>query len=456
MKTSTLTDHHAEAMGPSAVSAATIAAADGALFRKIAWRIVPLLFACYVFNYLDRTNVGYAQLQMKDQLGFADTVFGLGAGIFFVGYALFEIPSNLWMARIGVRTTLLRIMGLWGLASAAMVWVTTPAQFYVLRFLIGVFEAGFAPGVLFYLTLWFPSARRAQVTALFFMGYSAAPIVAGPVAGLTMTYLNGVWSMQGWQWLFLLEGLPSVALGLAAYIWLANTPAQAGWLSAAEKLRVQQVLDADHAAHGLAQRESMAGALRDGRVWLLGLMSFLVILGIYALSFWQPTLMKSMGLTVLEIGIYSVIPAAVGIIATLVVGRHSDHTGERRWHFALSAVTGAMGLALTTLAMRDAGFALACLSLAAAGISSAFAILWAVPGQLLSRNAAAAGIALITTVGGCAGVVAPTMVGYIKTATGGFSLSLYLLSGALVLAALLMLLVLPKNTLRPHLAQAWV
>lgn len=210
------------------------ARADDALFRKITWRLIPLLFACYVLNYLDRTNVGYAQLQMKDQLGFSDAIFGLGAGIFFVGYALFEIPSNLMLARIGVRATLLRIMALWGLTSAAMMFVSTPTQFYVLRFLIGVFEAGFAPGVLFYLTLWYPSRRRAQVTALFFMAYGAAPIVAGPIAGLTMTYLDGALSLRGWQWLFLLEGLPSVLLGIAAFLWLSNSPADAPWLSGAE------------------------------------------------------------------------------------------------------------------------------------------------------------------------------------------------------------------------------
>lgn len=416
---------------------------DDALFRRITWRLVPLLFACYVFNYLDRTNVGYAQLQMKDQLGFGDAVFGLGAGLFFVGYALFEIPSNWLMARIGIRTTLLRIMGLWGLASACMMFVRTPLQFYGLRLLIGMFEAGFAPGVLFYLTLWFPSHRRARVTALFFMGYSAAPIVAGPIAGLTMTYLNGVGSLQGWQWLFLLEGLPSVLLGVAAFFCLPNTPAQAGWLSAEEKLRVQQALDADQRDCAAATPATGGSAWRDGRIWLLGLMSFLVILGIYALSFWQPTLMQTMGLSVLEIGFYSVIPAVVGIVATLAIGRRSDRLRERRWHFAATAALGALGLSLTTVFMHHAPLALACLALASAGISSAFAILWAVPGTLLSKPAAATGIALITTLGGCAGVMAPVVVGYLKAATGNFTLSLYLLSGALLLSALLMLLALP-------------
>ncbi|WPG36094.1 MFS transporter [Variovorax sp. EBFNA2] len=423
------------------------ARADAALFRKITWRLMPLLCACYVLNYLDRTNIGYAQLQMKDQLGFSDAVFGLGAGIFFLGYAVFEIPSNLMLAKIGVRATLLRIMGLWGLASAAMMFATTPTQFYVLRFLIGVFEAGFAPGVLFYLTLWFPSRRRAQATALFFMAFGAAPIVAGPIAGLTMTYLDGVLALRGWQWLFLLEGLPSVLLGVMAFRFLSNSPAQAPWLSAAEKQRVARLLAEDQAAHGAAGRHTFGAAMRDGRVWLIGFMSFLIILGIYALSFWQPTILKSMGLSVLQIGFYSVIPAIAGIAANIAVGRHSDRHQERRWHFALGALAGAAGLALTTFFMQSPVAAVLCLALASMGISSAFTVLWAIPGSFMSKSAAAAGIALISTIGGSAGLVAPMMVGALKTLTGGFTASLYVLSGALVLSALLMLLALPRSAL---------
>ncbi|MES2249367.1 MAG: MFS transporter [Pseudomonadota bacterium] len=442
MNTATL-DAAAGARTPASADARD----DAALFRKITWRLMPLLCACYVLNYLDRTNVGYAQLQMKDQLGFSDAVFGLGAGIFFLGYAVFEIPSNLMLAKIGARATLLRIMGLWGLASAAMMFATTPTQFYVLRFLIGVFEAGFAPGVLFYLTLWFPSRRRAQATALFFMAFGAAPIVAGPIAGLTMTYLDGVLALRGWQWLFLLEGLPSVLLGVIAFRTLSNSPAQAPWLSAAEKQRVAHLLAEDQAAHGAAGRHTFGAAMRDGRVWLIGFMSFLIILGIYALSFWQPTILKSMGLSVLQIGFYSVIPAVAGIAANIVVGRHSDRHQERRWHFALGALAGAAGLALTTLFMHSPVAAVLCLALASMGISSAFTVLWAIPGSFMSKSAAAAGIALISTIGGSAGLVAPMMVGALKTLTGGFTASLYVLSGALVLSALLMLLALPRSAL---------
>lgn len=420
---------------------------DDALFSKISWRLMPLLFTCFVFNYLARTNVGYAQLHMNQQLSFSDAVFGLGAGAFFIGYALFEVPSNLLLNKIGVRASLLRIMTLWGLTSAATIFVTTPAQYYAMRFLLGVFEAGFLPGILFYLTLWYPSGRRAQPTALFLMGAGAAPILAGPIAGLAMTYLDGVFSVSGWQWLFLVEGLPSVLLGVIAYFWLTNTPAQATWLTDAERLRTQQMLAEDQVAHTTSEHQTFGTALRDGRIWLLGAMVFLVVLGVFALSFWQPIILKSMGLTVLQIGFAAVIPASTGILAAILVGRHSDRTLERRWHFAIPAVIGATGLVLTTLFMHDPVMAILCLSLAAAGISSALTILWAVPGTFMTKSAAATGIAVIATVGSSAGAVAPIMVGYVKTVTGGFSLSLYILGGALVLAALLMLFALPKSAL---------
>lgn len=443
MNTATYDAHDAAAAAPGAVAAQ--ASATDAVYRKISWRLIPLLFVCYIFNYLDRTNIGYAQLQMKTDLGFGDAVFGLGAGVFFIGYALFEIPSNMLLARVGVRVTLLRIMALWGLASAAMMFVTTPTQFYVLRFLVGVFEAGFAPGVLFYLTLWLPAHRRARATALFFMAYGAAPIVAGPLAGLTMTYLDGALSLRGWQWLFVVEGVPCVLLGVLAWRWLSNRPDDAPWLTPEEKAQVRRDLAQEQAARGDAKQASFSSALRNRQVWLLGFISFLVILGIYAMSFWQPTLLQSMGLSVLQIGFYSVVPAVLGIVATLVVARHSDRTQERRWHFAVGAVLGAVGLSLTTLFMHSPWAAVACLSLSAMGVSSAFAVLWAVPATLLAKDAAAMGIALITTLGSMAGVVAPVMVGAIKTATGGFSLSLYLLSGALVLAAALMVTVGPRQ-----------
>jgi len=418
---------------------------DDALYRKVSWRLIPLLCVCYIFNHLDRNNVAFAQLQLKDQLGFSDSIFGLGAAIFFVGYALFEVPSNLLMAHIGARATLLRIMVLWGAVSTATMFVATPMQFYVARFLLGVFEAGFAPGVLFYLTLWYPSQRRAQINGLFFTASAAAPILAGPIAGLTMTYLDGSGGLRGWQWLFLIEGLPSVLLGFVAYRWLTNRPTEAHWLAASEQRRLTDALHTEHAsgqATGRQHHQRFSAALRDPRVWLLSLVSFLIVAGIYALVFWQPTMLKSMGLSTLQIGFYSVVPALFGVASMLLVGRRSDRTHERRWHYTISAAVGAAGLSLTTRFMHDPVAAIACLSLAAAGISAAFAIFWAVPGSFLADKAAAGGIALISTLAGCGGVVAPMLVGAIKSATGGFTVSLYVLSGALVVSAPLLWLAL--------------
>lgn len=410
---------------------------DDALFRKISWRLLPLLCVCYLFNYLDRTNVGFAQLQLREQLAFGDTVFGIGASIFFLGYAVFEVPSNMLLARIGVRATLLRIMSLWGLACAAMVFVTTPTQFYVLRFLIGVFEAGFAPGVLYYLTLWFPKRRLAQATAFFFMAYGLAPIVAGPAAGTIMTYLNGVGQLHGWQWLFLLEGLPCVLLGIVAFRTLPNRPADAPWLNTTERGRLQVLLQESGVQQPGSHGGGLADALRDTRIWVLGFVSFLVILGVYALAFWSPTMLKGMGLTVMQVGLASTLPAVCGVVASIVVGRHSDRTGERCWHFGIAALVGAAGLVATSAFPANVGGALLCLALASAGISSAFTVLWAMPGSLLAGRSAAAGIAIISTIGGSAGMVAPVAVGIIKAATGGFTLSLLLLSGALVMAAVI-------------------
>ncbi|WP_439668926.1 Major facilitator superfamily protein [Cupriavidus necator] len=425
-------------MTSMAPSSTTTGKTDDLLFRKISWRLLPVLCLCYVFNYLDRTNVGYAQLQMKEHLALSDAVFGIGASIFFVGYALFEVPSNMLLARIGVRATLLRIMGLWGLASAAMMFVATPTQFYILRFLVGVFEAGFAPGVLYYLTLWFPRRRLAQATALFFMAFSLAPIVAGPTAGAIMTWLDGARGMRGWQWLFVLEGIPCVLLGIMAFATLPDRPEQAGWLDDAERDRIAHLLRADAPTSTTHGGGGVRAAIRDARVWVLGFVSFLVILGIYALAFWKPTLLKGMGLSIMQVGLVATIPAACGVAASLLIGRHSDRTGERRWHFAIAALVAAVGLMLTTLFPKDPLPAILCLTLVSIGTSSAFTVLWSMPGGVLTGQRAAAGIAIISTVGGSAGMVAPAAVGAIKAATGSFTLSLYLLSLALVLAAVIL------------------
>ena len=413
---------------------------DANLYRKISWRLMPLLFLCYLINYLDRTNVGYAQLQMRDALQFGDMVFGLGAAAFFLGFALFEIPSNVLLARVGVRITLLRIMVLWGVASAATMFVTTPTQFYAVRFLVGVFEAGFAPGVLYYLTLWYPPQQRARANALFFMGFGIAPIVAGPFAGSVMTWLHGVRGLDGWQWLFLLEGIPAVLLGVVAWMWLDDSPEEASWLTKAERQRVKSNLHIG--ADEVTNATKWTDALRNGQTWGLALVSFLVVLGIYALAFWQPTLLKGLGLSLLQVGMAAVPPALAGIASSIWFGGRSDKKRERRGHFAVAAIVGAIGLIATTSLPSSVASAVLGLSVASAGISAAFTILWACPGEVLPKRSLPVGIAFISTAAGFSGVVGPPVVAALKTATGGFSASLYLLAGALVLAALLLNVVL--------------
>lgn len=407
---------------------------DNQLFKRIAWRLMPILFIGYVINYLDRTNVGYAQLQMREALAFGDSVFGFGAVAFFVGYMLFEIPSNLLLARIGIRKTMLRIMLLWGLASMATTLVKTPGQFYAVRFLVGVFEAGFAPGVLYYLTLWFPADRRARANALFLMGFAVAPILAGPIAGLVMTHMHNWGGLQGWQWLFVIEGIPALLLGGACWFWLVDTPVHAPWLTPQQRQRVVTLLRQDASVYRPAAR--WFDGLIHVRAWGLGLVAFLLVCSIYAMTFWQPTLLKGMGLSLMQVGMAAVLPASCGAVAALWLGARSDRSRERPWHFTLAAIAGAAGLALISVFPENVVGTLAGLTLATAGLSAAMTILWAIPGEILPRASLAAAIALITTLNSFSGVVAPLMVAKVKEATGGFALSFQILAAGVVVAAL--------------------
>lgn len=430
---------------PATQSAAT--QSDDVLFKRIAWRLMPILFIGYLINYLDRTNVGYAQLQMREVLAFSDAVFGLGAAAFFVGYMLFEIPSNLLLVRIGIKKTMLRIMLLWGLASMATMLVTTPTHFYAVRFLVGVFEAGFAPGVLYYLTLWFPANRRARANALFLMGFAVAPIVAGPIAGVVLTYMDGLGGLQGWQWLFVVEGIPALVLAFVCWRWLDNTPADAAWLSATERTHVATVLHED--AHHAGKPTRWYDGLDQPRAWGLGSVAFLLVCSIYAMTFWQPTLLKGMGLSLMQVGLAAVIPATASVIAALWLGGRSDRLRERRWHFSACALAGAAGLALTAFSTHDVVAAVLSLTLATAGLSAAMTILWATPGEILPRSSLAAAIALITTMNSFSGVVAPLLVAKVREASGGFTVSLLILASGLVLAAALFHVVLGRNAKRP-------
>ena len=417
-------------------------ATEEALYRKVALRLIPLLLACYVVAYLDRVNVGFAKLQMMDQLGFSDTIYGLGAGMFFIGYFLFEVPSNMILHKMGARVWIGRIMISWGLISAAMMFVTTPMMFYVMRFLLGIAEAGFFPGIILYLTYWYPADRRARITAMFMTGIAIAGVIGGPVSGIIMKYTNGIYGWQGWQWMFLLEGLPSVALGLVVIMVLDDRISEAKWLTEEERALLARNIAKDEAHK---EEESFLRIISSGRVWLCAAIYFSYVMGVYGVSFFLPTIIKSMGHTdVVEIGLISSIPYSVSVVVMLLVARSADRTGERRWHVAIPGMLGAIGLALSVILAKDGALAIAALTLGLSGIMTTLPLFWSLPTAFLAGTGAAAGIALINSLGNLAGFVSPYAVGWLKDATGSTDAGVYLLAAAMVIGVLLTLAV-PKQ-----------
>jgi D-galactonate transporter len=417
------------------------------LFSKISWRILPFLMLCYVIAFLDRINIGYAQLQMKQTLTFSDATYGLGAGIFFVGYFLFEVPSNLLLERIGVRKTLLRIMFTWGIVSTAIAFVQTPMQFYIGRFLLGALEAGFFPGIILYLTYWYPSARRGQIIALFLSATAIASVIAGPLSGATLKYFNDIGGLHGWQWLFISQGIPASILGLAAYFYLQDRPEDAKWLSAEEKTTLRFQLDHDHKDVESASHAGFFQMLKDPKVYGLAFTYFLLLGATYTMVFWIPTLIKSWGVADLfHVGLIATLPQIAGIIGTILMGRHSDQTRERRWHYATCVAIAALGLVLTTFTQGNLLASIAGLTLAGLGVVSATPLFFTTITEYLSRASAAGGIALISSLGNLGPAAAPSVTGYITATTGNSLYSTYLVVGAYLLSGLLLLLIVhPAN-----------
>jgi D-galactonate transporter len=407
------------------------------LYRRVSRRLLPFLFLCYVAAYLDRVNVGFAKLQMLADLRFSDTVYGIGAGIFFIGYFLFEVPSNLLMTRTGARIWIARIMISWGVISSALMFADSVATFYVLRFLLGVAEAGFFPGIILYLTYWYPARRRARMVALFMSGVAVAGVVGGPLSGWIMTAFDGRYGLRGWQWLFLLEGLPSVLIGVWTVFYLDDGIRSATWLSEEDKRRLERAIDAD-------RKDQQAMPLRQvfssAKVWLLALVYFLFVMGLYGVSFWLPQLIKNSGVKdVFTIGLLTAIPYGLAAVAMVLAARHSDRSGERRWHTALAALAGALGLVVATVYSDSTPVALAALSVATAGILTTFPIFWSLPTAMLGGAAAAAGIAMINSIGNLAGFVSPYLVGAIKDATASTASGIYLLAASLLAGGALVL-----------------
>lgn len=421
---------------------------ENQVYAKVTRKLIPFLFLCYVLSFLDRVNVGFAKLRMLEDLRFSEQIYGLGAGIFFIGYFLFEVPSNLLMERVGARLWIARIMVTWGLISSAMMFVKTPAWFYVMRFLLGVAEAGFFPGIILYLTYWYPLQRRGRIVALFMMAVPVAGAAGGPLSGWIMQRFHDLHGLAGWQWLFLLEGLPSVLVGLLVLVYLRNGIADVGWLSEKEKRFLVSRLEP--AGKGTA-KPPLRSMLAQPRLLLLSLVYFCTSMGLYgAVTFWLPQLVKNLGITnLLHVGLLTAVPNLCALPAMWLVGRSSDRTGERRWHFALCALCGAAGLVLSVLAGKNIVAAMAALSLATAGILSALPVFWSL-GTARLGAAAAAGIALVNSIGGLAGFTGPSIVGWIAQAAGGrLDWGIHLVAGFLALGAVM---VLKAPSLKPEAA----
>ena len=384
-------------------------------------------------------NVGFAKLQMLSDLRFSATVYGLGAGIFFIGYFLFEIPSNIILHRVGARLWIARVMLTWAVISAAMVFVTSATGFYILRFLLGVAEAGFFPGVILYLTYWYPSDRRAAIIALFMTGIPVAGVIGGPISGWILKAMAGVHGLAGWQWLFLLEALPSLVLGVAVLAYLDDGIISARWLAADEK----EILGARIAAD---QQHAEAHALWEGfanaRVWFLGFIYFCLIAGLYGAGFWLPTLIQRTGVeSPLAIGMLTVLPNAVAAVTMVAISRRSDRMRERRWHLVAPALVGAVGWLVTVRYGRETGVALAGMSLAMAGVTTSLAQFWSLPTAILAGAAAATGIALINSIGNLAGFLGPWLIGWLVDRTGSTDFGVYALAGVMAIGSMLVLTV---------------
>jgi ACS family phthalate transporter-like MFS transporter len=412
-------------------------------------RIVPFLFLCYVLNYIDRVNISFASLQFREDLGISAASYGFGVGIFFVGYILFEVPSNLLMQRIGARRTIMRIMVLWGLVSISTMFVKSATQLYVVRALLGVAEAGFFPGVVFYLTLWFPSALRARIMSMFVLAIAVSGIIGGPVSGLIMTKMADFGGLHGWQWLFLIEGLPPVIVGIVAYFYLSDGPEEARWLDAEEKRFVIGNLAIETASRESAQHGSFWRAARDPRLYAAAAAWFTLAWCGSVINYWSPTIIRNSGVSdTLTVGLLSAVPYGVGAIGMLIINRHSDLKLERRWHYSIGVLASALAVALLPSVAKDWQLAIALLAILSIGYLAGVALFWSIPTAYLSKTASAGSIALISSIGQCGGLTAPNIIGWTQQVTGDFAVGFYVIAFGMVLGTAIMLIGLPANLLR--------
>ncbi len=407
---------------------------EDATYRKVSWRLVPFLMVCFLIAYLDRVNVGFAKLQMSQQLGFSETVYGLGAGIFFIGYFLFEVPSNLALHKFGAKVWIGRIMITWGILSACFAFVQTPTQFYTLRFLLGLAEAGFTPGIVYYLSCWYPSHRRAKIMAIYCMGSPLSGIIGNPLSGYLMGSMAGVAGLGGWQWMFFIEAVPAVLLGCFCFYYLDNSIAKAKWLTSAEKQVLELAKSEDVKA--VDPQARVGKVFTDPRVWLISLICFCYVTGQYGITLWLPTFIRSTGVSdPLHIGLLSAIPYMAAIVAMYFFGRSADKHRERRWHLIIPCMMGAIGFLALPWVMHNTALSLVFLSIAAAGILTCTPLFWSLPTAFLSGAALATAIAMSNSIGNLAGFTSGYMIGYLRDVTQSGNSAYYMIAGMLMLGA---------------------
>ena len=406
--------------------------------RAISWRLIPFLVLAYFFSYLDRVNLGFAALTMNAELKFTPLIFSWGAGIFFIGYFIFEVPSNLALEKFGASRWIARIMVSWGILSALMAAVYDERSFYALRFLLGVAEAGFFPGIILYLTYWYPAQYRARFLAAFALAVPISTVIGAPISGLLLG-LDGVMGFRGWQWLFIVEGVPSVLLGLVTWFYLTDRPEKADWLSAEQKAWLKAKLDAEVAAKQAAQHFSLVQALTSPKVLALSAIYFGFVAALYGMQFWLPTIVKAFGLTNAQTGFVTAIPYVFGTIAMILWARRSDATRERVFHVGAPLLLTALALGVSSY-ITDPTMTMVVLTIAAIGVFCTFAVFWTLPTAWLSGTAAAGAIALINSIGNLAGFGGPYLIGWVKESTGSTSTGLLVLSLLPLIAGLLVFL----------------
>jgi sugar phosphate permease len=412
-------------------------------YHKVDVRLLPFVFLCYILAYLDRVNVGFAKLQMLKDLGLSDAAFATGAGIFFIGYFFFEVPSNVLLKKFGARTWIARIMISWGIISSCMMFVKGVWSFYALRCLLGLAEAGFFPGIIFYLTLWYPSKLRSTRTAWFVSAIAVSGVIGNPISGWIMDRLSGAMNLAGWQWLFLAEGIPSILVGFWVIFYLESGIEEAKWLTSEEKSLLANKLVAEDQQK---TEHKLIDAFASGKVWVLCAIYFTLMIGLYGIAFWLPTIVKAFGLKgYLDVGLITAIPYGVAVIGMIILSHHSDKTGERRLHYVLNVTAGAIGLILSGVYASQPVLAIIFLSIGTLGVIGSMPLFWPLPSAFLAGTAAAAGIGIVNSVGNLGGYYGAKIPVWATSISSNKSAALYIIAAILILGALLTFFFIPKS-----------